>query len=367
VLPAHWSHGNPVDVLGDADAARFAAAVRVVATDPSCDGVLVVLTPQAMTDPAAVARRVAALVPLPGGRPLLASWFGGPAVEEGRAVLAAAGVPAIAYPDDAARAFAHLAVHRPEPEVPAPSAGPAILAARDGRVRRLVAAARAAGRTVLGEREAKVLLALAGIPVVPTRPARGVEEAVAWARRLGFPVVFKLHSRTVTHKAAAGGVCFGLRGPEDVRGAWERIRTAALRNGPETDFLGVTVQPEIAAEGSEVILGTLVDPQLGPVVLFGAGGSRVEQLADQALDLVPLDLPAAHRLMARTRIHGWLRGGAGHPRADLEALARALVAFSRLATIAPGILELEANPVRVTPLGVLALDARAVLQPLVAS
>lgn len=363
LLPAYWSHGNPVDVLGDADAGRFAAAVRVVAADPSCDGVLVVLTPQAMTDPAAVARGVAALVPLPAGRPLLASWLGGAAVEEGRAILAAAGVPALAFPDDAARAFARLAVHQPEPEVPASAPAPVVVGARDARMRRIIAAARAEGRTVLGEREAKVLLALSGVPVVPTRPARGVDEAVAWARRLGFPVVLKLHSRTLTHKAAAGGVRLGLRGPEEVRRAWWDIRAAALLAGPESDFLGVTVQPEIPAGGCEVIIGTALDAQLGPVVIFGAGGERVEHLGDQALDLVPLDLAAAHRLMARTRIHGWLRGGAGRPPADLASLARVLVAFSRVMETQAGIRELEANPLRVTPGGVVALDARAVLQP----
>lgn len=363
LLPAYWSHGNPVDVLGDADAGRFASAVQVVAADPACDGVLVVLTPQAMTDPAAVARRVAALVPLPGGKPLLASWLGGPSVEPGRAILAAAGVPAIACPDEAARAFAHLAVHRPEPEVQANLAGSVIPTGRELRGQRLIAAARMAGRTVLGEREAKVLLALGGIPVVPTRRAASADEAVRWAQRLGFPVVLKLHSRTITHKAAAGGVCLGLRGPQDVRGAWQRIRNAALARGPAADFLGVTVQPEVAADGCEVIVGTTVDPQLGAVVMFGAGGERVEHLGDQALELVPLDLPAAHRLMARTRIHGWLRGDPSGPRGDLEALARTLVALSRLAETQPGIRELEANPVRVTPRGIVALDARAVLQP----
>ena len=364
-LPPHWSRGNPIDILGDADPDRYARALNAAAADPECDGVLAILTPQAMTDAAGVARRITGLCPLPGGKPLLASWMGAARIEEGEGILNAAGVPTFRYPDRAVRAFAHMWRYSANLtalyETPAGSTHAEGGRERQLKARKFLHAARAAGRTLLTEYESKRILALYGIPTVRTMVARTAAEAVTRARTIGFPVVLKLLSTTITHKRAAGGVCLGLRDVADVQRAWQQIKAAVTSKGSARDFLGVTVQPEVPREGCELILGSSIDEQVGPVILFGAGGEYVEVFQDYALGLPPLNATLARRLMEGTRVHALLEGRAGRPAADLAALAQLLVDFSQLVIEQPWIREIDVNPVRVSPAGIVALDARMVL------
>lgn len=365
VLPPAWSHGNPIDVLGDADAERYAQAAGVAMADPSTDGLLVILTPQAMTDATATAERVAELA-AGSGRPVLTSWMGAGEVEAGRRLLRRAGVPAFPYPDLAARMFnftwrwadnLRLLYETPSLADEGMSAG-AYEAAR-----RSVASARREGRTLLSESESKELLAAYGIPVVETRVATDVAAAQSVADEIGYPVVVKLHSRSVTHKTDVDGVRLNLRDRHAVQTAFEEIRDAvSVRAGVE-HFEGVTVQPMINYAGYELIIGSSADPQLGPVLLFGLGGQLVEVLRDRALGLPPLNTTLARRMMERTRIHRALRGVRGREPVDLGRLEEILVRFSRLVVEHPAIAEIDVNPLLASPEQLIALDARVVIHP----
>jgi acetyltransferase len=279
VLPKHWSHHNPVDILGDAGHERYAQAVEIASKDASTDGLLVALAPQAMTDPTAVAREVAGYANLPD-KPVLASWMGGVAIAAGEAVLNEAGIPTYRYPDAAARVFQAMRRH---------SANLEILdeAAPDGAAvptHSIIEGARAAGRTLLTEAESKQLLTSYQIPSVPTEIATSPDDAVSAAARFGYPVVVKLHSETITHKTDVGGVRLHLQDEAGVREAYGAIQSAV----DATDFLGVTVQPMVSRDGYELILGASADPQFGPVLLFGGGGVLVEVYKDRTIGLPPL-------------------------------------------------------------------------------
>lgn len=367
MLPAAWSHSNPVDVLGDADAPSFANALRVVEKDPAVDGVLAILTPQAMTHPSATAREVA-LAAVETGKPLLASWMGARCVQEGRDVLNAAGIPTYDYPDEAARSFVRMRERRLRLLWLAETRAALAEAENDASqpvVSSMIDTVLASGRTLLTEWEAKQLLQVAGIPTVETRAAYDEEAAVAAAEALGFPVVVKLLSPTITHKSDCGGVVLDLTSAEAVRQAWRSIRARVADAYDVAAFEGVTVQRMAAAarQGTELILGMTRDAQFGPVLLFGAGGTLVEVLQDRALALPPLNQELARRLMEQTRIFRVLQGVRGHQPANLEALEQVLVSFSRLALADPRLMEVDINPLVASAGEVLALDARVIVRP----
>jgi acetyltransferase len=362
VLPPHWSHGDPVDVLGDADAMRFSQAVQWVAEDDGVDGVLVVLTPQSMTDPVAVAAAVAAVGRVPG-KPLLCSWMGGDAVRDGRRVLNDAGISTHDYPDAAARVFAAMWDRRCRLDwLEAAGAGAAAAAGEweiPEEVQRVLGEVRAHGRVLLTEAESKQILAAWGIPVVDTVVAVTMSEAVACAERFGYPVVVKLHSATITHKSDVGGVRLDLESAEAVRRAWGEVEAAVA----PVDFGGVSVQRMVASDGVELILGAARDPQFGVVMLFGAGGTLVEVWQDRVLALPPLTRETARRWMAGPKIHRALLGIRGRPAADLEALIDVMVRFSAMMLAMPSLVEVDLNPVVATARGVVVLDARMILAP----
>lgn len=357
-LPAHWSHDNPVDILGDAGPERYAQALASAAQDTQSDGLLVILTPQAMTAPTETA---AALAPYAHtlGKPVLASWMGGVSVAEGERLLAEAGIPTFPFPDHAVRVFNHLwhysanlaALYETPLRAEVPHDA-------EATARRLLEAVRTTGRTLLTEAESKALLTAYGIPTVPTQIAACADEAVAQADALGYPVVLKLHSETITHKTDVGGVKLNLTSAEAVRRAFAQIQ----RGVPTEDFLGVTIQPMVRLRDAyELIVGASSDPQFGPVVLFGAGGQLVEVLKDHALALPPLTTTLAERLIQKTRISAALKGVRGRAPVDEVALAQLLVRFSRLVAEQESIVEIEINPLLASAEGLLALDARVVL------
>ena len=365
VLPPHWSHGNPVDVIGDADAERYARAVEVVSRDPGNDGLLVVLTPQAVTPPTEIATRLTSFANL-AGKPILASFMGGESVAEATTILDRAGIPTFAYPDSAARAFCYLWQYthalRALYETPALAMGAEGSAAR-AEATQIVEGVQRAGRTLLTEPESKDLLAAYGIPVVPTVLARSEEEAVTKAARFDGPVVLKIYSHTITHKTEVDGVKLDLRGEAAVRAAYREIEAAVRARGKLADFLGVVVQPMIARDGYELILGSSTDPQFGPVLLFGAGGQLVEVFRDRALGLPPLNRTLARRMMERTQIHRALQGVRGRTPVNLESLEGLLVRFSQLVVEQRRIKEIDINPLLASAEQIVALDARVVLHP----
>ena len=222
---------------------------------------------------------------------------------------------------------------------------------------------RGAGRTILTEHESKQLLAAYGIPTVETKVAPTEDEAVATAAAMGYPVVLKLHSETITHKTDVGGVCLNLRDEAAVRGAFKAIQTSVAEKAGAEHFGGVTVQPMAKLDGYEVIIGSSLDPQFGPVLLFGSGGQLVEVYKDRALALPPLNTTLARRLMEQTKIFKALQGVRGRKAVDLAALEQLLVRFSQLVVEQRWIKEIDINPLLASSDRLLALDARVVVHP----
>ena len=362
-LPGPWSHANPIDILGDADAVRYAKTLEVAAADEHADGLLVILTPQAMTDAIGTATELTRFAKL-DGKPVLASWMGGDDVEKGAAILREAGIPTFPYPDTAVRLF--NATWRFADDLKALYETPT--SPRDGdddpdraRTALIVDEARRDGRTLLTEAESKALLAAYGIPITETVIAGSPDEAVAAAGRIGYPVVVKLYSHTISHKTDVGGVQLNLKDEAAVRQAWTAIETSVTERRGAEHFEGVTVQPMIAWSGYELILGSSIDPQFGPVLLFGMGGQLVELFKDRALGLPPLTTTLARRMMEQTKIHQALGGIRGRAGVDLAELEQLLVRFSQLVVEQRWIKEIDINPLLASPERLIALDARVVL------
>ncbi len=366
LLPPHWSHGNPVDILGDADANRYEKAVQLAAEDDSSNGILAVLTPQAMTESTATAI-AAAKIARTSRKPFLASWMGGASVEEGRRILTEAGIPVYDCPDTAANVFAAMwryaenlrsIYQTPEAVADFVSTEPRL------KVEHVLNNLRKGSRTLLNEVEAKSVLSAYNIPTVPTWTAETCADAIAMAEQLGYPVVLKLNSNTLTHKSDVGGVQLNLNSARDVRKAWARIEENVSKLAGAEHFQGVTVQPMVQRSGYELLLGSSTDAQFGPVLVFGTGGQLVETFQDRALALPPLNANLAQRMIESTRIYQALKGVRGQKPVNIKALIEIIIRFSHLVAEQPEIAEIEMNPLLASSDQLIALDARVVLHPL---
>ena len=280
-----------------------------------------------MTDPSQVAERLKPYAK-DHGKPVLASWMGGNSIAAGEAILNAAGIPTFAYPDTAARAFTYMWRYtynlRGLYETPTLTEHSEMASASRSQVEQIIQNARSHGRVLLTELESKQLLSLYGIPTVETRVAASEDEAVRLAAEIGFPVVLKVVSKTITHKTDVGGVKLNLQDEAAVRSAYRAIQSSiAEKLGPD-QFAGVTVQPMVKLDGYELILGSSVDPQFGPVILFGSGGQLVEVYRDRALALPPLNTTLAQRMMEQTRIFTALKGVRGRKPVNMAALEHLL-------------------------------------------
>ena len=364
LLPAAWSHNNPVDILGDASPERYAKALEIAANDENSDGILVILTPQAMTDPTRTAEE---LTPYAEklGKPVLATWMGGNDVGPGELLLNKANIPTFPYPDTAARVFDYMAHYADNLsslyETPMPASHGDSNSVDRERAAQIIKTVRDSGRTILTEYESKQLLACYGIPTVDTRIAKSEAEAAKAADAIGYPVVLKLHSETITHKTDVGGVQLNLSDAAAVKKAYSAIQKSVTEKAGAEHFLGVTVQPMAKLDGYELILGSSIDPQFGPVLLFGLGGQLVEVFKDRALGIPPLTTTLARRMMEQTRIYTALKGVRGRDPVDLAALERLLVRFSQLIAEQRWIKELDINPLMASPEKLLALDARVLV------
>ena len=363
LLPPHWSHGNPVDILGDAGPDRYAKALEIILKDPNADGVLLLTAPQGLAEPTKIAELLKPFA-TSTGKPILACFLGGAEVVAANEIMNRAGIPTFQFPDTATRAFTYMwrysynlrglyetPVLREESEE-----GPDRTAAGH-----IVQRARQAGRTILTEVESKQLLAAYGIPTVLTVTASSESEAAERAQEIGYPVVLKLFSETITHKTDVGGVQLNLRDADAVRRAYQQIENSVREKAGAEHFLGVTVQPMVRLDGYEIIVGSSVDPQFGPVVLFGAGGQLVEVFKDRALALPPLNTTLARRMMEQTKVFEALSGVRGRKAVDLAALEELLVRFSQLLVEQPWIREIDINPLLASSERLLALDARVVV------
>lgn len=367
ILPRHWSHGNPIDILGDADPDRYTKALDIAVEDPNSDGLLVILTPQAMTDPTQIAEQLKPYAQK-AGKPVFASWMGGSETKTGETLLNRASIPTYPYPDDAARLFNlmwqysyNLSGIYETPILPSSEeTGPDRALAHQ-----MIETARKAGRTILTELESKQLLAAYNIPIVHTGVAKTEEDAVNWANSLGYPVVLKLFSETITHKTDVGGVQLNLTDEEAVRWAYNTIKSTVTEKVGAEHFLGVTVQEMVRQDGAyELIIGSIVDPQFGPVLVFGSGGQLVEVFKDRAIALPPLNTTLARRMIEQTQIYKALKGVRGRQAIDLAELEQIMVRFSQLVIEQRWIKEIDINPLQASSDRLIALDARIILHDL---
>ncbi|MFY9644804.1 MAG: bifunctional acetate--CoA ligase family protein/GNAT family N-acetyltransferase, partial [Terriglobales bacterium] len=363
-LPAHWSHGNPIDVLADTDSERYARALEIASQDPNSDGLLVVLVPQAMADPLQVAESMKPYAK-GHGKPVLASWMGGGSVAAGEAVLNAAGIPTFPYPDTAARAFTYMWRYsynlRGLYETPTLAGQSELENTSRKQAEQFIQNVRSQGRVLLNEVESKQLLSFYGIPTVETRGAASEDEAAKMASEMGFPVVLKVLSATITHKTDVGGVKLNLRDEAAVRAAYQAIQASVTAKVGAEQFSGVTVQPMVKFDGYDLIVGSSIDPQFGPVILFGSGGVLVEVYRDRALALPPLNTTLAQRMMEQTKIFSALKGVRGRKPVNMVALESLLVRFSQFVLEQRWIKEIDINPLLASPDRMIALDARIVL------
>ena len=357
-MPSAWSHGNPVDVLGDATSARYADAVKIVSEDPNVDAMLVILTPQAMTDDQETARVLGETCGNMS-KPVLGAWLGGASVIKGREILNRYNIPSYPSPERAIRGYMHLVNHAKNIETlyETPSAVPI----HETVSKDLAGSLRDMPNLTLSEIESKKLFKDFGIPVAMAEPASSADQAVKIAKEMGYPVVMKIRSPQITHKTDVGGVALGLETDEEVRGAYERITEAAAKLRPDADIQGVSIQPMISnRDGIEMILGVKKDPVFGTVLLAGMGGVTAELLQDRVLGMPPLTEALARRMLESLRCWPLLNGYRGKPPVDVNALLEVLIRMSLLVAQTPNIAELDINPLVVTPKGATALDARII-------
>lgn len=362
-LPPHWSKANPIDILGDADAARYAAAVQASLADPNVDGVLAMLTPQAMTDPLACAQAVIDAA-ADHDKPLLGCWMGERQVRTARELFTANRIAWFTNPEASVEAFSYLAAYHRNQQLLLQAPGP--LARRsepdlDG-ARLIVEAALEARRSTLSTTECRAVLTAFGIPVTPAIEAHSCNEALIAAESLGFPVAMKINSPDVLHKSDVDGVRLNIHDARSIRSAYNNLLETVRARLPHAELRGVTVERMYRQpHGRELIIGVARDPVFGPVVAFGAGGTAVEVLRDRAVTLPPVNSFIAANLIAQTRVSRLLGQFRNLPAVNIEALEQVLCRVSEMVCELPRIRELDINPLTVDETGAMALDARIAL------
>jgi acetyltransferase len=366
ILPPYWSHGNPIDILGDASAERYRQAMGVCLDDENVDGIVLIYTPQATADANDIAKSVVQLCQARGGlsKTILTSFMGSKNVLEANKLFVENGFPTYSTPEQAITTYTYMYQYQhnlellyetPE-ELPVDSAPP--------RRPLQVTLQRAAqeNREILTETEAKQMLEDYAIPVVKPYVASTADEAASAGGQIGYPVVLKILSPQITHKTDAGGVVLDIESEAGLREAFDQIIQRARAYNPKAKIQGVTVQPMVKSKGYEIILGSKKDPLFGPIILFGLGGVGVEFYHDVAVGLPPLNQTLARRIMAQTRIYQILQKGyRGVPPANLKLLEEVMVRFSQLIVDFPQLKEVDVNPLLIDDRHALALDARVVI------
>ena len=365
VLPPFWSHGNPIDVLGDAKADRYKAALEAALNDNNVNGILIIFTQQAVSESVEIAK---AIVELVRNKPyqnktIVTSFMGFGAVQEANNILNANNIPTYSTPEQALKTYMYmynyqrnidLLYETPE-ELPVDASPPR---------RPIMAILRNAAfedREILTEDEAKKILKYYNFPVVRTAVANNVDEAVMFATEMGFPVVLKILSPQIIHKSDAGGVILNVNSHKEVREAFELLISRATAYNPSAQIIGVTVQPMVEKKGHEIIIGGKTDPVFGPCILFGMGGVGVELFKDYSIALPPLNTTLIHRMLDETKIYRLLKGYRGSTPVDLKRLDETILLFSQLLTDFPQIKEIDVNPMLISDKDATILDARIVV------
>lgn len=360
MLPPTWSHGNPVDIVGDAPVERYVAALQALLDDAETDAILFIQAPVAIVSSERVAQACVPLLKDPK-KTVLCCWLGVDAVASARDTFSNAGIPTYDTPEDAVDAFMQMVNYRRNQDLlmETPASLPVEFTPEADAVRQTVANALGAGRDLLTEPEAKAVLAAYGIPVVETRVAASAEGAAATATEMGLPVAVKVLSHDISHKSDVGGVVLDLDTPQAVKTAVEAMCRRIQDLRPDARIEGYTVQKMARRPGAhELIVGATTDPVFGPVILFGQGGTAVEIIGDRAVALPPLNENLARELVSRTRVAKLLAGYRNRPAANRDAIYRALMQVSQLIADIPEVQELDINPLLADERGVIAVDAR---------
>ena len=365
MLPYTWSHGNPVDMIGDSDYRKYVDALGILQEDPNVDAILVMNAPSAIAPPEETAQGIVDALRA-AKKPILTTWVGGETAQRARRTFAAAAIPSYDTPEAAVRAFMHMVRYRRNQEIltQVPPSAPTDFTPSAGAVRAVLESVLEDGRELLTEPEAKQVLAAYGLPVVETRVAATPLAAAQVAEQVGFPVALKILSPDITHKSDVGGVVLGLDDSDDVWQAAVTMQSRVAKRFPNAQLAGFTVQKMIRRpQAHELIIGVTTDPVFGPVILFGRGGTAVEVIADSSTALPPLNMSLARHLIERTQVYRLLRGYRDRPPVNFEALCLALIQVSQLVVDRPEIIELDINPLFADKDGVIALDARIRVAP----
>lgn len=362
-MPRMWSRGNPADIIGDATPARYEEAVTLCLADENVDGALVILTPQAMTDPTTVADNVINAARR-SNKPIVTCWMGDEQVREGRARFAAAGIPTFRLPETAIQGFGYLASFYHNQKLLLQTPGPQSQKKPSdiAGARMIIENALVERRKVLTEVESKAILAAFHIPVARATVARSASEALVQAESIGFPVAMKIYSKEITHKSDIGGVRLGLSNAGAVQLAYNELVADIQKKMPEAGVEGVVVEAmHSPPHGRELLVGITDDPIFGPVITFGSGGTAVEYLGDRAVSLPPLNSLLARDLIQRTRASKMLHSFRNLPAANIKAVEQVLLQISEMACELPWIKEMDINPLIVDEAGAVAVDARIVV------
>jgi len=361
-LPAHWSHNNPIDILGDATATRYTQALDVCLDDPSYDAVLILLTPQAMTDPTAIAQAIVDLLKAKKGqhKPVLTAWLGDRLVSEARTLFSKAGIPTFRMPEPAVEAMHFLTQYHQNQQLlmQVPEAMDNVVPDVEG-ARLIIQHALAEKRTLLTTTETRAILHAFHIPVTQAVEAASASHALIAAETLGFPVALKVNSPDITHKSDSGGVVLSLGSASEVPNAFKSLMERVKQRQPNANVLGVTVEPMARLQHArELIIGVTRDPVFGPSISFGSGGTAVEVLKDSCTALPPLNAFIARKMIASTKVATLLKAFRGQPAVNIDHIVQVLMRVSDLVSELPEVQELDLNPLFATPAGVIAVDAR---------
>ncbi len=365
ILPHYWSRGNPVDILGDAKADRYKAVVKACLNDGNVDGLLIIYSPQAVADPAEIAKSIVELCKSMGYRSktILTSFMGHGEVEEANRIFNENNIPTYSTPEQAVKTYMYMYQYKRNLELlyETPEELPVDVVPPKRPLMVIIRNAAMENREMLTEAEAKKLLDYYNIPVVKTLVAKTVDEAAILASQIGYPVVLKILSPQIVHKTDAGGVVLDITCEAELREAFDRIIQQAKEYNPNAEILGVTVQPMIKKQGYEVIIGAKTDSIFGPVMLFGMGGIGVELFRDIAIGLPPLNQTLARRIMEETKVYQLLKGYRNVPPADIKLLEEVMVRFSQMLVDFPQLKEVDINPLFINEKEAFALDARVVI------
>lgn len=362
LLPPTWSKGNPIDILGDADVARYVNTVTLCLNDPQVDGVLIIFAPHYVATPEQLAEDVVQMAHK-AWKPVITVWMGGKTVQEGREILLKNNIPTYETPEEAVKTYLYMVQYERNLKLlyETPAEVAVEQAPSKNHLRAMIRRVGKEGRIILTEEESKRFLVNYGIPTVQARLTQNVEGALSIAKYIGYPVVLKIVSPDITLKSDVGGVMTGINSDERLRLEYERLMKNVEESAPKARIIGVTVQKMIEKIDYEVILGAKKDRDFGPIVLFGMGGTGVQIYKDFSIGLVPLNQILAKRLMEETEVFRMLQGYRGKPPADLRQLEQIMVSFSNLIADFPEIAEMDINPIAISQGKAFALDARIVI------